>query len=416
MNNKKNKTLMLNTLLLIFCVVVIALFCFGPSAKVDKEEVLQKYSIVFDSTGGSAIADLKIEKGKKVVKPAAPTRDGYIFVGWMLDDELYDFSSGVTGDITLKAKWELMLPDVNYFTISFSTSGGTEITPITVQEGTTGDVPVSPKREGFKFVEWQLNGLTYDFTKSVFEDITLVAVWEVVEEPEESEKPEKPEEDEKKTYTVKFNLNGGSGSFKDLKVEDGKIAKKPTVSPTKSGYKFLGWYLDGKAYNFSSKVTKNITLIAQWEKIVVEAKKFKVTFYDSSNKSCEVVEVVEGKYASVPSNCNTTKAGTSLKGWTTTKNASKVNFEPGKTPVTSDLSVYPIYHVYKLACVSVGDELSKYDCKLTITQDGKVINPTAMYLGGEKLDVYVVNETLDWPYIDSVTFDYAKNSNLVAKK
>lgn len=412
MNNKKNKTLMLNTLLLVFCVVVIALFCFGPNTKVDKVEVLQKYNIVFDSTGGSTIADLKIEKGKKIDQPAAPTRDGYIFVGWMLDDELYDFSNGVTGDITLKAKWELMLPDVNYFTISFSTSGGTEITPITVQEGTTGDIPIPPKREGFEFVEWQLNGLTYDFTKSVFEDITLVAVWEVVEESEE------PEEEEKKTFTVKFNLNGGSGSFKDLKVEDGKTAKKPTASPTKSGYKFLGWYLDGKAYNFSSKVTKNITLIAQWEKIVVEAKKFKVTFYDSNNKSCGVVEVVEGKTASVPRNCNITKNGTTLKGWTTTKNINKTDFDPGKSPVTSDLSVYPIYHVYKLTCSTdgIGDELTKYDCKLTITQDGKVINPTAMYLGGEKLDVYVVNFNLDWPQIDSVTFDYANNSNLVAKK
>ncbi len=62
--------------------------------------------VTFDSAGGSAVAEKIVGAGKCVQEPAAPTRSGYDFTGWTLSGELYDFSTPVTGDLTLVATWK----------------------------------------------------------------------------------------------------------------------------------------------------------------------------------------------------------------------------------------------------------------------------------------------------------------------
>ncbi len=72
-------------------------------------------------------------------------------------------------------------------------------------------------------------------------------------------------EKETKNYTVTFNSNGGS-AVESQTVKENGLVTKPT-DPTKEGYTFSGWYLDlndNDAYDFSTKVTKNITLYAKW--------------------------------------------------------------------------------------------------------------------------------------------------------
>lgn len=65
-------------------------------------------------------------------------------------------------------------------------------------------------------------------------------------------------------YTIKFNTSGGS-SVNSIKTENGKITSLST--PKRDGYKFLGWYSDGKEYIVGSTVSKDITLTAKWEKV-----------------------------------------------------------------------------------------------------------------------------------------------------
>ena len=68
-----------------------------------------------------------------------------------------------------------------------------------------------------------------------------------------------------KDYTVTFDSNGGSDVAKQT-VTSGEKVNKP-ADPTREGYEFAGWYTDSKlttAYDFSSKVTKSITLYAKW--------------------------------------------------------------------------------------------------------------------------------------------------------
>lgn len=64
---------------------------------------------------------------------------------------------------------------------------------------------------------------------------------------------------------VTFTANGGSKTMNQT-VARGSTLKKP-ADPTKNGYTFAGWYTDSKfaeKYDFSSKVTKNMTLYAKW--------------------------------------------------------------------------------------------------------------------------------------------------------
>ena len=66
-------------------------------------------------------------------------------------------------------------------------------------------------------------------------------------------------------HNVVFDAGNGS-NFKDLWIESGKVVSKP-MEPTKIGYHFDGWYLGGELYDFSTPVTANITLTAQWTKL-----------------------------------------------------------------------------------------------------------------------------------------------------
>ena len=59
-------------------------------------------------TGEGSKVDFQTTADGKLVKPADPTRDGYTFGGWFTDEactQAYDFSTPVTADLTLYAKW-----------------------------------------------------------------------------------------------------------------------------------------------------------------------------------------------------------------------------------------------------------------------------------------------------------------------
>ena len=68
----------------------------------------KKYTVTFETNGGSAIPSVKVVEGQPVGEPSQPAKDGMFFAGWYRDADLitlYDFSAPVTADITLYAKW-----------------------------------------------------------------------------------------------------------------------------------------------------------------------------------------------------------------------------------------------------------------------------------------------------------------------
>lgn len=69
---------------------------------------IKAHTVSFDTAGGSSISDIKVDDDKFLTKPQNPTKTGYIFEGWYVDNSLinkFDFNTKITKDIILKAKW-----------------------------------------------------------------------------------------------------------------------------------------------------------------------------------------------------------------------------------------------------------------------------------------------------------------------
>jgi len=67
------------------------------------------YNVAFVHNGhGEAAATQSVLFGKTAEEPTAPEEEGWVFEGWFADKELttpYDFTTPITKDITLYAKW-----------------------------------------------------------------------------------------------------------------------------------------------------------------------------------------------------------------------------------------------------------------------------------------------------------------------
>ena len=271
------------------------------------EEVINSYTVTFNSNGGSAIDSQNIIEGNYVIQPNNPTKTGYTFVKWQLNGNDYDFNTAVTGNITLTAVWT-----INQYTVTFNSNGGSNVASQTINYNGKATKPADPTKTGYTFNEWQLNGNAYDFNTPITRDITLVALWIInkyvvrftldtgaiinTQNVEYGNKVTQPTninydgyiftfkkengeifdfdtiitsdmniivESELKKYTVTFNSNGGS-SVSSQTIDYNEKATRPN-NPTKEGYTFKEWQLNGNAYNFNTPVTSNMTLIAVWE-------------------------------------------------------------------------------------------------------------------------------------------------------
>ena len=212
------------------------------------------HTVTFDSAGGSPVELQTVADGAAAIDPGVPSRDGYKFTGWLLDGEPFDFSTPITGDITLVAGWEESEePAPVLHAVTFDDGTGSTVA-VNVQNGETVQEPAAPERDGYEFTGWLLDGEPYDFSTPVTGDITLVAGWEQAEEP-----------DPVTTFTVSFRTNGGT-TVEQQTITEGGTAAKP-ADPTREGYTFTGWLLDGQPYDFSTPVTGNITLDAAWKQI-----------------------------------------------------------------------------------------------------------------------------------------------------
>lgn len=269
-----------------------------------------EHTVTFDTNGGTPIDSQSITDGDTVEEPKAPTKDGYVFSGWLEDGKPYDFSTPVTSDITLTAQWEKAAPAVHV--VSFDTGKGTPVPSQNVTDGDKATEPDMPTLEGYEFTGWLLDGQPYDFSTPVTGDITLTAEW--VKTPV--------------NHTVTFDTDGGA-ELPSQTVADGETATQPEV-PVRDGYVFLGWLLNGKAYDFSTPVTGDITLTASWEK--EKPATHTIRFDTADGTTIPAQTVTDGSMATKPA--DPTRKGYTFNGWA-------VNGQPYdfSTPVTADLTI-----------------------------------------------------------------------------
>ncbi len=279
---------------------------------------IKVYTVKFNANGGSKVDDMRVNEGTTITEPTS-TRDGYLLDGWYLGEQKFDFTTPISKDITLKARWNDG-PKVN---VIFKVDDSVYKT-VPVKENTTVSKPSNPTKKGYKFVEWQLDGKAFDFKTKITAEITLTAKFEEVT-----------------SYTVTFNKDNGSANETKTVDAGGKVSK-PT-DPTKSGYKFKGWQLNGKNFDFNSAINDNITLKAVWEK---EKPKYTVKFNNDDNTEITTKTVEEGSKVTKPT--DPTKEGYKFVNWL--YNHAPFSFD---TPITQDIVLTA--HYEKVTETPTGD-------------------------------------------------------------
>lgn len=130
-----------------------------------------KYTISFDSDGGSVFSSIREKKHKEIVLPV-PEKKGYSFIGWKDANGGYvDSHYKVEGTTTLKADYRLK------FIVTFVYNNGEENTTQEVVENQIAIAPKDPVKEDYEFDGWYYNGVKYNFDKVVSSNITLEAKW-----------------------------------------------------------------------------------------------------------------------------------------------------------------------------------------------------------------------------------------------
>ena len=174
-------------------------------------EVIGAYTVTFQSEGGSEVAS-QIRANTPAARPADPTKEGYTFIGWYNGESEWNFADAVATDLTLTAKWQ-----VNQYTITFDTAGGSEVPSITQDYGTAITPPAAPTRTGYTFAGWDREIPT----AMPAENMTITARWQVNQ------------------YTITFKPENG-GQDIVIKQDYGTAITAP-ANPTKTGYTFAGW-------------------------------------------------------------------------------------------------------------------------------------------------------------------------------
>ena len=130
---------------------------------------INQYTITVKPENGKADITITQDYGTPITAPTL-TREGYQFNGW---DKTFPTTMPAE-NLTITAKWK-----VNSYTITFDTTGGSEIAPITQDYGTAIVAPADPTREGYTFIGWDMEIPT----TMPAENITLKARWKDSEKP-----------------------------------------------------------------------------------------------------------------------------------------------------------------------------------------------------------------------------------------
>ena len=147
--------------------------------KDNEKDIKEAITITFDTNGGSKIDSITIGKDTELTLPKEPTRDGYVFKGWVDKNETPIYNKVLLAeDTTLYAVWEKDVTS-NKITITFDTRGGSKIESITISKNTELTLPKEPTRDGYIFKGWVDKNETPIYNKVLLaEDTTLYAVWE----------------------------------------------------------------------------------------------------------------------------------------------------------------------------------------------------------------------------------------------
>lgn len=241
-----------------------------------------RYTIAYDLDGGKFAGEAPVSymANEEVLLPT-PTKEGYKFAGWLVDDEELDGNRliGYSKDVKLKAQWV-----ANTYTIKFNMTGKSipEVVCTYDKDCSFGDHS-SYVAENMKLLGWAKisQGSIYYGDNLVVKNLTnndkdVINLYAVLE-------------DITVRHNVSYYLDGGeltSGIINNTYVDGEKVT---LPEPTKEGYKFAGWYdvNSSSIIESGTAIKKDWLLVAKWEILT-----YKITYVDSLGEDL----LVDGSY------------------------------------------------------------------------------------------------------------------------
>ena len=221
-------------------------------------------TVVYNTDGGSSVESVTVHDMETIHMPAAPTKDGYRFLGWYTTDENNlmqpDDVFNVTDSVTINAKW------VAVYTYEYNDGIPADEDPNyqapTADDGYVLTLKAAPVREGYVFKGWSDGEQTYQSGDeyTITADVVFEAVWNEL-------------------YYYYYDRNDDVPTDLDIsllpKAENGtELEVGPAIE--RDGYVFAGWRVDKNIYQpgDSYTITKDTVFTAIWKVLVTYSSEF----------------------------------------------------------------------------------------------------------------------------------------------
>jgi uncharacterized repeat protein (TIGR02543 family) len=219
---------------------------------------INPYTITWNLNNGAwssftPVTGYNVETGVTLPTSSNISRLGYTFDGWYTNSGLTvpatNIAVGTTGNQEFWAKW-----NINPYTITFNSNGGSAVSAITQNYDTSVSEPADPTRTGYTFAGWFkdnttfINEVVWPYALGATNE-TFFAKWNI------------------NPYTLTFNSNGGSAVTAITQNYNTSVSKP--ANPTKAGYTFVGWFKDDVTFNTQVSWSyvlgaTNETFFAKW--------------------------------------------------------------------------------------------------------------------------------------------------------
>ncbi len=326
---------------------------------VSGKDLIAKYNITFDSQDGTNVDSIVGVTGSLVSAPANPTKEGYTFTGWVDENNKpFSFDTMPGKDTTITATWK-----INQYTISFDSKGGSSVSSITQDYGSTINPPASPTFTGYTFNYWFLDGETkpYTFSTMPAKNITLSADWTI------------------NRHNVKFIVDGEE--YRTDRYNFNESIVLPTL--TKTGYTYDLWYTDSTFITKISAATMQNQDITLYGRSLINS--YDVTYHIPGKED----KVQSYEYNSTVDLTFDFNQGYTFNGWFTTQDYSGSKLSNYKMPA-NNINLYGKYipNTYSMTFISDGNTYKTIEKSYKETI-GTVVDPIKV---GYTFDYWYTND------------------------